>query len=507
MKLIRITSDDDNGIFETQFNQSINIKPMSKIALNNLNANLAPYTLDSVNDSVVFTYNTVKTPNDYKITAPIINNIYSRNNYGDLLDEITNGLNGGLFYVEAVLSYLLGNQFRASVIDEKVNIELRVAPNNIDWAKSNVFSNKSSSILVPTAPSTVWALVGSVGSTTSYTNGIYSNYNVAKGVGYFRFQIDKLVQDTTIPAPPPVGTGLKEQGFLIGLSKSVFSDFGTGDVDEDDITYGIGVGWDGSKFVMYSQQGGVIDNFNVEPTYTVEGAKTNTVLEIRVNGTNIQLSYSLNGTTAVLERTYTHESETELYPFIVFHSNELYTKASHPETTLDPYATNVASNARRDARAPITQAVFKTPTRDRITQKQLQFSNIQMANFLGYSKTTYKLPINSFSKDFVNFESDTLFYAAINTRDFILELITFNIDSYDSSQKQRRNILSSVITSDENEVISTEPNIIFLDILNSEPLDIRNLTLRLVDTEYKPIKLTGQSTLTILVADEKERSF
>jgi hypothetical protein len=503
MKLIRITSDDDNGIFETQFNQSINIKPFSKIALNNLNANLKPIIIDSVNESVTFTYNTDKVANDKILTARITNEIYTRNNYGDLLDQITNGLNGDYLYKDKVLTYLLGNQIRATVIDEVVNIEMRVAPNSIDWATNDLYSTKSPSILAPTGSSTVWSMVDTIGSTATYVNGIYSNFNVAKGVGYFRFQINKLVQDTSLP-----GGVLKDQGFLIGLSKSVFSDFETSDVDEDDITYGIGVGWNGTGWTMYGQQGGVIDDFNQAPTYASEGDITNSVLEVRVNGSFIQLCYSIGGAKpVVVERTYTHISKTELYPFIIFHSNELYTRASYPETTLDPYVSGITTDVVRDYRVPLTQKVFSVPTRNRVTQKQLKFSNIAMANFLGYSKSTYLIPTDSFSTAFVNFQSDTIFYPAINSRNFILELITFNIDSYDSSQKQRRNILSSVISSDENEVITTEPNVIFLDMINSEPLDVRNLTLRLVDTEYNPVKLSGKSTLTILIADANERSF
>ena len=503
MKLIRITSDDDNGIFETQFNQSINIKPMSKIGLNNISANLEPTIFDSITENVKFAYNTVSNLDDDETFATITNEIYTRNNFGSLLDQITNGLNGNLLYdSNDSKAYLLGNQFRAAVIDERVNIELRVGGNTVSWAGSQTLSNSSASIIAPTPPSTAWGMSDSVASTQDYTNGIYSNYNIAKGVGYFRFQINKLAQDGA------AGAGLNAQGFIIGLSKTVLSDKKPADITSSDITYGIGVGWDGSKFVMYGQKEGVIDNFNVEPTYASEGDITNTVLEIRVNGSSIQLCYSLGGTTPIIvERTYPHLSATDLYPFIVFHSNELYTKASFPETTLDPYATARSSSTRRNIRITGTQKVFKVPTNVAITQKRLEFSSNTFANFLGYSKDEYLLPTDGPSIAFVNFQAENLFFPSINSRDFILEIITFNIDSYDSSQKQRRNILSSVITSDENEVISTEPNIIFLDILNSEPLDIRNLTLRLVDTEYKPVRLTGKSTLTILVADEKERSF
>lgn len=502
MKLIRITSDDDNGIFETQFNQSINIKPMSKIALNNLNANLEPITFASNASYVNFQYNTPSTTDDTDLQARIPSMSYNRNNYGDMMNSITDGLNSELFYDDlAIKSYIIGNQFRASVVDEKVNIELRVAGNNVSWTDSPN-SYKSPSIKTPVSPSTVWSMVDSVASTETYENGIYSNYNVAKGVGYFRFQINKLVEDTG------AGTELYSQGFLIGLSKTVLSDYTPTDFGFEDVTYGIGVGWDGAGWTLYGQQGAIIDDFNQAPTYVAEGDITNTVLEVRVNGSVIQLCYSIGGTKpVVVERTYTHVSATELYPFIVFHSNELYTSASYPETTLDPFSTGRQSDAIRNLRISGSQKVFRIPTGVKVTSKDLTFSSKGLASFLGYKQLNYTIPTDGYSIAFVNFQSDTLFYPAINSRNFILELITFNIDSYDSSQKQRRNILSSVISSDENEVITTEPNVIFLDMLNSDPLDIRNLTLRLVDTEYNPIRLNGKSTLTLLIANENEKSF
>ncbi len=501
MKLIRITSDDDNGIFETQFNQSINIKPMSKIGLNNINANLKPISYDSIAQTLTFSYNTTTTTTDTALVAKLLNGIYTRNNYGSMLDQITNGFNGALKYTDATpKTYLLGNQFRATAIDEKVNIEMRVGSNLISWASNELYSYQTTSIYSPSDQ--IWAIDASIGSTDDYTNGIYSNFNVAKGVGYFRVQINKLVQDGG------AGVGLDEQGFIIGLSKTVLSDYTPSDIDVNDISFGIGVGWNGTGWTMYSQRQSLIDDFTVAPTYAGEGDLTNSVLEIRVNGTKIQMLYTLNGTAPiVLEREYDHTSATDLYPFLVFHSNELYARASFPETTLDPYATGISTSAPRSSRALGVQKVFTTPTRLKITQKVLDFSSSGLASFLGYEKTQYKIPENSLSIAFVNFQSDILFYPAINSRNFILELITFNIDSYDSSQRQRRNIISSVISSNENEVITNEPNIIFLDILNSTELDIRNLTLRLVDTEYNPVELTGQSTITLLIANSDERSF
>lgn len=495
MKLIRITSDDDNGLFETQFNQNVNIKPMSKIALNNLTANLKPVKFNSQAEEITYSFSTTTSPDDFITNANILNNIYDRNNYGVMMDAITNGFNGNLNYVDATPdTYLLGSQFNASILDEKVNIDFRIGYNSRDWINENV-SNRSLDTTVQTSP-TRYMLSDTVASTADYNEGFYGNYNLAKGIGYFRAQIDKLNQDAVAPS------GLNGQGFIIGLSSTVLPDQTPDDFTDADIDYAIGVGWDGAGWTMYGQRGSTLDDFSVAPTFTTEGEQENSVLEVRINGDRINLCYSISGTsTPVVERTYIHTTATPLYPFMIFHSNKDYVKASYAEVTFDPFIFPVSYRPREFG----IQEIFKVPSNTIVTTKEINFGTQGLANFLGFNNI-----INSTTQFAVgnqNFIGEKLFYPAINTRNFILELLTFNIESYDSSQKQRKNILSSVITSNQDDVINNEPNIIFIDINNSQELDIRNLQLRLVDTEYNPIELSGKSTLTLLVADTTEKSF
>ena len=64
-----------------------------------------------------------------------------------------------------------------------------------------------------------------------------------------------------------------------------------------------------------------------------------------------------------------------------------------------------------------------------------------------------------------------LFVPSVIERNLILELISHNVESYDSSQKQRKNIVSNLITSNKDDVITTENIFIFIDLNNKDTLD------------------------------------
>ena len=83
-----------------------------------------------------------------------------------------------------------------------------------------------------------------------------------------------------------------------------------------------------------------------------------------------------------------------------------------------------------------------------------------------------------------------------------------NVESYDSSQKQRRNIISSLISSDDQDRITKDDgNVIFLDINNKDKVDLRNIKLRLMDGNYNSVTTGGRCVATLLLADQNEKSF
>ena len=503
MKLIRITSDNDSAIFETQFNESINIKPMSKIALNNFSANLKPTQIACFSQSITYTI-TWGSGNDDFITGvgDITNGTYNRNNFWSMLDEITRQFNSKLKFNNLLNDVnLLGGQWDCSVKDKRININYQIGYN-----QTGVEDNfrLSSTVEEDPADGTLGMLSG-FSNTPAVNNCCLSKYNTSMGNGYIRSQIYKLESITN-----PVA-GLTNQGFLIGLSSDVLPNIDPSEFKQDSITYGLGVGYNTttSLWEFYTRQGSVITGLGIAPEYAYESDTSNSFVEVMVNGSSIDFYYTNITNTRILLFTYLHNSATKLYPFYVFHSNESKVLLSYNEFTFDPFVNPTVSH-KRDITNP--NNLYVNPNDWSV--KQLLFPSKELTDFLGFDLkgffflgTDIGYTISPSEPGGYNFIGTELFKPSLSKRNFILELIGRNIESYDSSQKQRKNIISSVITSNSEELIENEPNLIFLDLNNKDPIDLRNITMRLVDTEYKPVELLGISVASLLLADENERSF
>jgi hypothetical protein len=52
-------------------------------------------------------------------------------------------------------------------------------------------------------------------------------------------------------------------------------------------------------------------------------------------------------------------------------------------------------------------------------------------------------------------------------------------------------------------VLRSEPPV-FLDLANPQPINLKNLQLRLVDNEYRPVQVRGNCVATLLLAASDE---
>lgn len=494
MKLIRISSDDDSAIFETQFNENINVKPMSKIALSSFSGNVKPIQLQTFSDQI--TFNIDWATSNLLATVNITNGIYNRNNFFDLLDQITNGFNSKLVYNNTTNDEnLLGGQWRATVIDKRVSIHYEIGYNDSDLDNFQVAStlNNTSDIL---------GMNTSEASTPLYSNSATSKYNVSMGNGYLRAQIYNLVNDTSAPA------GFIQQGFILGFSKTVLPDSIPGNFAQSNIDFGLGIGWNGSGFEFYIQQGSTIAGLGVNPVFNSIGDTSNSFVEVMVNGSKVQCYYTNLANTRVLLTEFAHNSADKLWGFYCFHSNKNFASLKYYEWTTDPF-NNPTTSHNRDATNP--NNLYINP--NNYTVKSLAFDDEspEFPKFLGYKVENDQAGLlileSPNTRGGYNFIGNNLFYPSINNRSFILELLSNNLESYDSTQKQRKSILSSVLSSNQIDVIEKEPNIIFIDLNNKNELDMRNIRMRLVDTDYNNVELVGKSVATILIADENEKSF
>ena len=107
----------------------------------------------------------------------------------------------------------------------------------------------------------------------------------------------------------------------------------------------------------------------------------------------------------------------------------------------------------------------------RATNMNLTIDSIELANFLGYNANRF--PDNgdvSIQNNWVILsQSSYLKYSLADS--FIVEMLNLSLDSYDTSQNQRKNILATIPQSDDDEqVLYNEPYPIFINLRNNKKI-------------------------------------
>ena len=75
-----------------------------------------------------------------------------------------------------------------------------------------------------------------------------------------------------------------------------------------------------------------------------------------------------------------------------------------------------------------------------------------------------------------------------------------NVNNNRQTNGSRRNILATIPKSSENGLVQYEPNeLIYIDISNNEKINIRNIELRILNTDFESIKTFGIIDMTLLI--------
>ena len=132
----------------------------------------------------------------------------------------------------------------------------------------------------------------------------------------------------------------------------------------------------------------------------------------------------------------------------------------------------------------------------------------QLGKWLGYDIDKYRGGISAGllkrGSDF-NFTAEHVFKSGRTLLNMVLELVNMNVKSYDSESKQRRNILSTLLSADANRSVDTIPSLVFIDLDNKDRINLRNITMRLLDQDLNPVQLEGKATATILLKNIDEK--
>ena len=86
---------------------------------------------------------------------------------------------------------------------------------------------------------------------------------------------------------------------------------------------------------------------------------------------------------------------------------------------------------------------------------------------------------------------------------YVVELLNLPIDSYDSfNGGQRRDILATVVAKDDSDDIVYNAGFpVWLNLHNSRRITLRNITFRIVNTDYSALESSGIPNATLLIRE------
>ena len=107
---------------------------------------------------------------------------------------------------------------------------------------------------------------------------------------------------------------------------------------------------------------------------------------------------------------------------------------------------------------------------------------------------------------FETIKSNFIFQAQVINDAFMLELISLQLESYDTFQGQRKNILAFIPYNNTNNLAVNydSGNLLFLDLNNRESINLTSLKMRLIRGDYAAPNLVGTTSAIIYIKDRNE---
>ena len=563
MKLLRLTTDNKQGIFDSSLDQELTIAPNSQIALGSASLELrdTPLVLTSANNKIKFQV-TNANPHITRLDQAT----YNSSNSAEFFTDFQNKLNAGLGNisqtaaggVEIVSASEIGRQYQ---IEKETGQQIKISCNQSpstpfredDLAKHVAKKPLNGGVSTDLVKLSIGASKDlTSGSETSFNNNdffcSYANVHpITKGCGVHSARI-KTLQNNDSPADPDANGG---SGFSLSLhnlqepTATTPPYVGTGNpmdyldrrnMNTEDIKYGI-------KCASVIASGTTTQTGNYE--YIINGRvkipgsdDLNPVVPITSGGPATEkdvvaleivsqgglkfvrgVVYKNNAGTSPLTSVLFSEpyGGEDLWASYTFHgagfrNNQYGCRLDRVKYTADPYQEasslqaigiedlNGTTDVGLGASSPIGQNKGQS-------QHIIEFDGTDIPKWLGFNPPTQTLSLLGSTP--INFIGQDAFVSKIENDCFLLEMLNIPIDSYDyePSKKKRMNLLSVFPFDDSLGKCSYDPNnLIFLDLRNKEPLRLRDIRCRLLRSDYTEADLTGMSSIVIYVKDGGEKS-
>lgn len=512
MKFIRLVSsnEENDGVFDNEFNQDIEIEEGSQIAYRSLAVDLDPeeFVVDASNNQISYqsNINDAGTIGVAKLTSPVT---YTKDNAEELTADLQKATNNSLLYN----SKNVGTQFQVLIKNAKTRIESQFCPNSLKVFQNNVTGDFGSTLNDAT-----YSANGNISASSSQTtdmNLIFSHQEFGKGVAIFRTRIRNLTDN---------GGASNTNGFEIGLSDvkpTTWTTSGTFTLPDAQKTYNVSIGKPTDNY-FYNDKNGADQDSGIAPENTLLATRTtNDIIEFAKVGKELIIRIYRNSqatadilSTTNLETQYNGAGEfgviQPLYPYIILHgTNTNAMLDGYTRCFFDPFKANInpteavtvediaQGNEHSELGAKPSDARPSTNVNGRFT-----FNSLELAQHLGFVRS------NFISEEDINFiaHSRNAYTAALTYDNLVVELMNIQVKSYDGLEKGRRNIIATVTTnSDDNGVIVNEANnLVFLDLDNAQPRNFRNIKARILYGDLTSIKTIGLTSLSLLIKNKNE---
>lgn len=494
MRIVRLSTENRNAIFDNNFNTDIILKPYSKVALQNL-------SLETEKESLVINAEN----NEYQfsigdtgiITGELPQQTYSHDNSQLLLSDFQYSLNqkvGGT-------TPEIGLEWKVNTNRQnKVDIHYKRGLDQEHFNKITLDNGQFEVLNTGTSPNTIFegSIVDPSGTPFNECYMTINDRYLALGGGRISCKINNIL--------PPHGGNVNNDGIIFGLTNVNPSSIGAGaDFETSNITYAI-FAKNSSANYEYFHNGVKKTNGAVIPVdFDAEGSPNNDSLVIQKrNGKYVlEIEKGLGTQTLKTLDPVAVGINEELYPFVIFRRGEI--SISRFRATLSPFQHEQQTEVRDN-----TLLTQPTPPQQDLSPQThyFNFGSISLANFLGYNNQINPQeglfpPTSNF-----NLVADNE-YEPIDVADsFIVEMMgNISLSSYDGLKSVRKSILAVIPESDNNangSVIFDAKEKVFVDINNVNPITLRNVKTRVVKNDYTPLDIKGEATMTLIFKDENE---
>ena len=492
VRLIRLTSDTNDGRFINNFQSNIELSPFSQVAFKGCNIDVPEpqITIDGTNASIAY-----DTGIQFGGGGNIDHGVYNiKSNLEVLNAQIETGFNN------------MSNDRGTDLLQDRQIGQQWKADKGSNGTYQIQYNTANNTNLVTTE----WQRVNLTVTDTDPTNLIFSRTSAAESnsdyaasknpinKGGFRM-LQRIQALKTSTDHTGTSVGISDIDF-IGTSTAPTKDLldifiRTGD---DTTTYFIKDGRLATATAVAGQTAALGDTFGI----------------IKLGKKYCAVAYNSGGLEKFTqELTFQPSNWTNNYYGVIFIRDDAV-DIDTVQYTPDPYSFKdtppnnfFISSALYDIGIPDLELELADATISLGLSAFLGFNNRHLQNQESQSVEDAELGIKE-----VFTASVQLNQAALDDA-YVIELMNLDLDSYDGNSGTRRAILETIdfkATVDDTVIIYQPAEYVYLDLNNKQPLNLRNISARIVTETFGNVATEGFNTLTIYVKDgpdSRDRAF